>query len=122
LSTETTLIDDKTGRFWSGAPPTIEAVARGPLDGLARKIDVSLLSAGLATEAIARESERIANFEADVRERAAFNRRLKAEKFMARRAAEIAAFEAAEERKRLMGVYLAPYSEWGASRAEAKGP
>ena len=80
------------------------------------------MSAGLATEAIARESERIENFEADVRERAAFNRRLKAERFLARRAAEIAAFEAAEERRRLMESWLGPYTEWGASRAEGKAP
>jgi hypothetical protein len=72
----------------------------------------------LAAEAVARESDRIANFEADVRERAAFNRRLKAERFLARREAEIAAFEDEAERKRLMDHYLEPYSAWAESRRE----
>ena len=48
------------------------------------EIDVSPLSAGLATQAIARESDRIAALDADIRERAFFNRRLKGEQFMDR--------------------------------------
>ena len=70
LSVQETLIDAKTGPFWKGPPPTVETEAKGSLDTLARKVDVSLLSAGLASEAIARESDRIANYEADLRERA----------------------------------------------------
>ena len=80
-----------------------------------RAADAALLAAGLAAEAIARENDRIENFEADVRERAMFNRRRKAELFMARREAEIAEFQDEQERRRLMDHYLGPYSEWAAS-------
>jgi hypothetical protein len=118
MGLETTLTHTKTGPFWSGPPPTIAVTTKGSLDAVSRKIDVSQLFAGLAAEAVARESDRIANFEADVRERAAFNRRLKAERFLARRDAEIAAFEDDLERKRLMDHYLEPYTAWAESRRE----
>ena len=59
-----------------------------------REIDDAMLVAGLAAQAIARESDRIATLEADLRERAYFNRVSKAEQFMARREAEIAEFDA----------------------------
>jgi hypothetical protein len=119
---ETTSTSTKTGPFWSEPPPTVEIATKGTLEAVSRKIDVSLLFAGLAAEAVARESDRIANFEADVRERAAFNRRLKAERFLARREAEIAAFEDERERKRLMDYYLEPYSAWAASRRDGLSP
>ena len=118
IGLETTLTHTKTGPFWSGPPPTIAVATKGSLDAVSRKIDISLLFAGLAAEAVARESDRIANFEADVRERAAFNRRLKAERFLARREAEIAAFEDERERKRLMDYYLEPYTAWAESRRQ----
>jgi len=38
---------------------------------------------------------------------------------MARREAEIAEFEAEQERRRLMNYYLGPYAEYAASRAAA---
>ena len=63
-----------------------------------RQLDVSALSAGLATQAIARESDRIANLEADIRERAFFNRRLKGERFLDRRGAEIESWRVEQER------------------------
>ncbi len=69
-----------------------------------------MLAAGLAAEAIARESDRIENFEADVRERAMFNRKRKAEEFMARREAEIAAYLAGQGAPAADGPYLGPYS------------
>jgi hypothetical protein len=122
LSVQETLIDEKTGPFWKGPPPTVETEAKGSLDALARKVDVSLLSAGLASEAIARESDRIANYEADLRERAYFNRRFKAERFLARRDAEIAAFLEERERRALMDQYLPPYAAWAASHKENPTP
>ena len=87
-----------SGKFWSGPPPSVTVSLRGGLDGLQRNIDASSLAAGLAAQAIARESDRIAALEADLRERAYFNRRLKAEQFLARREAEIEAFRAEQER------------------------
>ena len=58
-------------KFWSGPPPGAAVTVADALDAAPkRKLDVSALSAGLATQAIARESDRIANLEADIRERA----------------------------------------------------
>ena len=68
-------------------------------------------------EAIERENDRIENFESDVRERAWFNRRRKAEQFITRREAEIAEYLDDQERRRLMELYLAPYSDYAASRS-----
>ena len=109
-------------KFWSGSPPTATVLLHGTLDSLTRKVDASNLAAGLAAEAIARESERIGAFEADMRERAAFNRRLKAWRFLDRRDAEIAAYEAEQERlkteeehKRLAAEYLRASEEFARS-------
>jgi hypothetical protein len=76
-------------KFWSGPPPSIEIVLKGPADGLSRVIDANLFVAGLAAQAIARETERIANLESDIRERAFFNRRLKAGQFLRHRELEL---------------------------------
>jgi hypothetical protein len=82
------------GKFWSGPPPNFAVALTGPIDAPTRQIDAAALAAGLAAQAIARESDRIAALDADIRERAFFNRRLKAERFMRQREAEVAAFEA----------------------------
>jgi hypothetical protein len=84
----------RAGKFWTGPPPSATVLIRGALDAPSRQIDVANLSAGLATQAIARETDRIAGLEADMRERASFNRVLKADHFLEGRAAEIAAYEA----------------------------
>ncbi len=111
----------KVSRFWSGPPPTAEITQKGA-DASGRKIDATMLAAGLASEAIARESDRIENFEADVRERAMFNRKRKADAFMTRRDAEIAAFLDAKARQKLMDHYLGPYTEWAASHGAPPPP
>jgi hypothetical protein len=110
LSLDATVTSAKTGRFWSGPPPAVEIsqTASG------RKVDAAMLSAGLSAEAIARESDRIESFEADVRERAMFNRARKAWQFMDRRKAEIAEFLAEKERRRLTDYYRKAYEEWAA--------
>jgi hypothetical protein len=65
---------------------------RGPIEAPVREIDSSLLVAGLSAQAIARETERIADLDSDIRERAFFNRRLKAGQFMRRRELELDAY------------------------------
>ena len=72
------------------------------MDAPKRQLDVSSLSAALAAQAIARETDRIATMEADIRERAFFNRRLKGERSMDRRRQEIEDFEV--EQARLKGL------------------
>ena len=82
----------QTPKYWSGAPPAINIVLKGPIGGSAHEVDSSLFVAGLAAQAIARETDRIAGMESDIRERAFFNRRLKAGQFMRRRALELEAY------------------------------
>ncbi|HLX99423.1 MAG TPA: AsmA-like C-terminal region-containing protein [Roseiarcus sp.] len=88
-------------KFWSGPPPSATVGIENALEAPKRQIDVSSLSAALAAQAIARETDRIAAMEADIRERAFFNRRLKGERFMDRRRQEIQDFEV--EQARLKG-------------------
>jgi AsmA-like C-terminal region len=89
-------------KFWSGPPPSAAVVVDNALEAPKRQLDVSSLSAGLAAQAIARETDRIATMEADIRERAFFNRRLKGERWMDRRRQEIEDFEV--EQARLKGL------------------
>ena len=88
-------------KFWSGPPPSAAVTVDNAMDAPKRQIDVSALSAALAAQAIARESDRISTLEADIRERAFFNRRLKGERFMDRRQQEIQDWEV--EQARLKG-------------------
>ena len=85
-------------KFWSGPPPSAAVALDNVLEAPKRQVDVSALSAGLAAQAIARETDRISAMEADIRERAFFNRRLKGERFMDRRRQEIEDFEVEQER------------------------
>ena len=89
-------------KFWSGPPPSAAVMVENVLDAPTRQLDVSSLSAGLAAQAIARETDRIATMEADIRERAFFNRRLKGERFSDRRQQEIEDYEV--EAARLKGL------------------
>ena len=88
-------------KFWSGPPPSAGVTVDNALEAPKRQIDVSSLSAALAAQAIARETDRISTMEADIRERAFFNRRLKGERFMDRRQQEIQDWEV--EQARLKG-------------------
>jgi hypothetical protein len=89
-------------KFWAGPPPTAMVAVDNVLEAPRRQLDVSSLSAALAAQAIARETDRIATMEADIRERAFFNRRLKGERFMDRRQQEIEDFKV--EQSRLKGL------------------
>jgi hypothetical protein len=85
-------------KFWSGSPPSAAVTVDDALEAPKRQIDVSSLSAALAAQAIARETDRISTMEADIRERAYFNRRLKGERFMDRRQRETEDWEAEQAR------------------------
>jgi uncharacterized protein involved in outer membrane biogenesis len=89
----------RTPKYWTGAPPAITIVMKGSVESSAREVDSGLFVAGLAAQAIARETDRIAALESDIRERAFFNRRLKAGQFMRRRELELASY--ATEKARL---------------------
>ncbi len=94
-------------KFWVGPPPSAVVTVENALNAPKRSVDVAGLAAGLATQAIARESDRIANLEADIRERAFFNRRLKGERFLDRRKAEIEDWRAEQERLKGLSQHLA---------------
>jgi hypothetical protein len=91
--------ESTTPKYWSGASPAVNIVVKGPIEASAREVDSGLFVAGLAAQAIARETDRIAALESDIRERAFFNRRLKAGQFMRRRELELDAY--ATEKARL---------------------
>jgi AsmA-like C-terminal region len=88
-------------KFWSGSPPSAAVIVDNALEAPKRQIDVSSLSAALAAQAIARETDRISTMEADIRERAFFNRRLKGERLMDRRQHDVQDWEV--EQARLKG-------------------
>lgn len=98
-------------KFWSGPSPSALVTVEDALDAPKRQIDAAGLAAGLATQAIARESDRIANLEADIRERAFFNRRLRGERFLDRRKEEIEDWRAEQERLTGLSQHLAQQRE-----------
>jgi AsmA family/AsmA-like C-terminal region len=87
-------------KFWSGPPPSAAVTIDNALEAPKRQIDVSSLSAALAAQAIARETDRISTLEADIRERAFFNRRLKGERLMDRRQQDVQDWEVEQTRLR----------------------
>lgn len=65
---------------WTGPAPQIGVNWRGGWREPVRSYDVSALSNAVSQRALQREIERVEAFEADIRERAQFNRRLRAER------------------------------------------
>jgi len=94
LTFDVVFAEARGGKFWNGPPPTVDVSLTGGFDAPTRRIDAAALAAGLAAQAIGRETDRITALDADIRERAWFNRRLKAERYMRQREAEVAAYEA----------------------------
>ncbi len=100
LAIDVAFAEARGGKFWVGAPPAVDVSLTGAFVAPARRIDASQLAAGLAAQAIGRDTDRISALEADIRERAWFNRRLKAERYMRQREAELAAFAAEQARQK----------------------
>lgn len=83
---------------WAGPPPSVALALAGPSSAPVRSIAANDLIATLAAHGITREEARIAAIEADQRERAFFNRRLKFDRALeAERKAEEARVEAARQ-------------------------
>jgi AsmA family/AsmA-like C-terminal region len=107
-----TLTSSASGlKFWSGAPPSAGVTVDNALEAPKRQIDISSLSAALAAQAIARETDRISTLEADIRERAFFNRRLKGERLMDRRQQEIQDWEVEQARLKGQAEHLRSLQE-----------
>lgn len=83
---------------WNDPPPQASIFWKGPLANPTRSIDASGMGNVLAARAIARETVRVQALEADIRERAYFNRRLKGLQFIKQREGEIVAWQAEQAR------------------------
>lgn len=94
---------------WYGSPPQIFAVWRGPAGQMRRSDDLGALSNALSQRALQREIERVEAFEADIRERQMFARRLRAER--ERRAAEERAAIEAQQRANMPSAGELPAQE-----------
>jgi hypothetical protein len=101
LTTEQTL--DLVSRVpppkWTDPNPRVRLAWSGPPDRAVRSIDASALVNGLSARAILRESARIEALEADIRERAMFNRRLRLDEWRRRREAEIRTFQIDQQKQ-----------------------
>ncbi|MBV9634866.1 MAG: AsmA family protein [Methylobacteriaceae bacterium] len=98
-------------RQWTGTPPQITVTWAGPLPAPKRDIDASSFFNGLSARALSINLQRLEALDADIRERAFFNRRLKAIEADEEREREHAA-SAQEEARR--------HFEQDRRRAEAK--
>lgn len=63
---------------WKGDPPQVTLLLNGPPEAPRRDIDATAFVNALQSRAIARDQERIDTMQQDIRERAFFNRKLKA--------------------------------------------
>ncbi len=99
LTSRVTLPAAHLPRDWSGPAPSVAVIWKGPFASPTRDIEAGSFVAALTARAVAREQARIEAFEADVRERAYFNRVLKGFAFMRQRDREIAAWEADQARQ-----------------------
>ena len=100
---------------WSGQAPSVDIAWSGAAQAPVRSLQANSLVAALADRAIARETARNAALEADIRERAFFNRRLKSDRRLesdrrgeadAQRKAQEAARLEREESQRLEAMRL----------------
>jgi hypothetical protein len=79
---------DAAPRGWTGPAPQLGVTTRGPWGAASRSYDVSALGNALSQRALQREINRVEAMEADIRERAMFNRRLRSDRERERREAE----------------------------------
>ena len=97
----------RTPKDWSGAAPVATLIWQGRPGAMQRSVEAGPLLNAISTRAIAREAARVEALEADIRERAYFNRRAKAFEFIRRRDRELEIYfderrraEAEEARRR----------------------
>jgi hypothetical protein len=79
----------RTPKDWVGAAPVATLIWQGKPDAMQRSVDAGPLFNAISSRAIAREAARVQALEADIRERAYFNRRSKAFDFIRRRDREL---------------------------------
>ncbi|MFN3892250.1 MAG: AsmA family protein [Beijerinckiaceae bacterium] len=118
LGAEQTLeiVSRTTPPKWTDPNPRVRMAWSGPVNKATRSIDAASLVNGLSARAIQRESARIEALEADIRERAMFNRRLRTDEWRRQREAEIRAFLLEQERLEKLRIEAERRAE--AERAE----
>ncbi|MDB5642783.1 MAG: putative AsmA-like C-terminal region [Hyphomicrobiales bacterium] len=82
----------RTSKDWTGGAPVATLVWQGRPGAIQRAVDAGPLFNAISARAIAREAARVEALEADIRERAYFNRRAKAFEFIRRRDREVAVY------------------------------
>ena len=92
VSARVDLTAPRLPREWVGAAPAATLVWQGRPGALQRSTDAGSLFNAISTRAISRAAARVQALEADIRERAYFNRRAKAFDFIRRRDREIATY------------------------------
>lgn len=92
------IVSRTTPPRWTDPNPRARIVWSGLPDEASRSIDSAALVNGLSARAILRESARIEALEADIRERAMFYRRMRADEWRRQREGEIRAFVIEQER------------------------
>lgn len=85
---------------WLGPPPRLTFLWKGPWERPERSVDAATFLNGLSARALAINLQKLEEFDADVRERAFFNRRLKVVREHAAEERRAAEAQAAEERRR----------------------
>ena len=98
------IVSRATPPKWTDPNPRVRIVWTGPLQKPARAIDAAQLVNGLSARAIQRESARIEALDADIRERAMFNRRLRGDEWRRQREVEIRAFVIEQERQEKLRI------------------
>jgi hypothetical protein len=98
------LVSRVTPPKWTDPNPRVRIVWAGPLQQPTRAIDAAQLVNGLSARAIQRESARIEALDADIRERAMFNRRLRIDEWRRQRDVEIRAFVIEQERQEKLRI------------------
>ena len=84
---------------WTGPLPRIDVTFKGPLSGPLREVDAGNFINGISARKIARDIVRIEALDADIRERAAFNRRFKADRQSRQNEIDLQRFYDAEAKK-----------------------
>lgn len=101
LDLRVTTTSSATPEDWRGAQPQFSTHWRGPITQPQRSVEVDSLVNGYLALSLMRDLQKTEIFEQDVRERAAHNRRLKAEEWMRRRQEELNRFAQAEREREL---------------------
>ena len=122
LSLKATATLETPPKDWTGAPPNVGVLWKGPFAAPARDVDAATLVNGIASRAIARAQARIEAFQDDIRERAFFARRLRAIEAEQQAARDKARSEADADRQHLQQLFQGTIGPAGPAAPDAGHP